>query len=135
MNETKLLLIEDDPMIQTLLVEVFSSDGYDVYTAMSDDFLLQSEKVRPEIVVVGCDGRGTFEEGWHVATTLRQTQPHVTLVMISTNTSAVHEVGQTERGQLFDGALRKPFSITELMRAVERCLYVRRSTSQIASAA
>jgi hypothetical protein len=86
-------------------------------TAMADDGL-EATQANPEIVVVGCDGAGTFQRGWHVAGLLRSQLPAATLIMLSTNVLVVREIGQTLRGQLFDAGIAKPFSISELLACV-----------------
>jgi DNA-binding response OmpR family regulator len=122
---TKLLILEDDPLMQTLLVMVFQHAGYEVLTAMADE-VIPSALDQPAILVVGCDGRGTFEIGWRVAEQLRRQLPAATMIMLSTSAAAVGEVGQTARGCLFDAGLRKPFSVPELLACVATC-HARRS--------
>jgi DNA-binding response OmpR family regulator len=117
---TRLLVLEDDPQMQTLLVMLFEDAAYDVMTAMQDD-ALSAALAHPKIVVVGCDGTGTFEPGWQVAELLRRQLPAATMIMLSTNARAVHEVGHTVRGRLFDGGVRKPFFISDLLACVAAC--------------
>lgn len=117
---TRLLVLEDDPQMQTLLVMLFEDAAYEVMTAMPDDALLAA-LAHPEIVVVGCDGTGTFEPGWQVAELLRRQLPEATMIMLSTNAVAIHEVGHTARGRLFDGGMRKPFFISDLLACVAAC--------------
>ena len=117
---TRLLVLEDDPQMQTLLVMLFEDATYEVMTAMPDDALLAA-LAHPEIVVVGCDGTGTFEPGWQVAELLRRQLPAATMIMLSTNAGAVHEVGQTARGRLFNSGMRKPFFVSDLLACVAAC--------------
>ena len=117
---TRLLVLEDDPQMQTLLVMVFEDATYEVMTAMPDDALLAA-RAHPEIVVVGCDGTGTFEPGWQVAELLRRQLPAATMIMLSTSAEALHEVGHTARGCLFNGGIRKPFFVSDLLACVADC--------------
>ncbi len=122
MPAPKLLIIEDDPFLQTLLLEVFCGAGYQVAAAMPDDCLAQARQFHPEIVVVACDGRGSFEPGWQVAETLHREFASTPFVMLSTNSKVIDEVTHgSSRGSLFDAALCKPFSLVELLRIVETC--------------
>lgn len=116
--QPRLLLIEDDPALQTLLVDVFGRAGYEVSTAMVDDYLYMVQEVDPAVMVLGCDGRGTFARGWEIAETLRREVPRLALVMLTTNSTAVAEVGITPRGMLFDAGLQKPFTVSELLATV-----------------
>lgn len=125
--QPRLLLIEDDPALQTLLVDVFSRAGYEVFTAMVDDYLYMVQEVDPVVMVLGCDGRGTFARGWEIAETLRREVPHLALVMLTTNSAAVAEVGITSRGMLFDAGLQKPFTVSELLASVNRVSQAERS--------
>lgn len=118
MSAPRVLLIEDDADLQTLLYEVLVSEGYEVHVAMPDDVLYMVQEISPELLLIGCDGRGTFEPGWEIRAMLRREQPQVVLVMLTTSTAAVEELGQTARGRVFDGGLRKPFTIDELLRTL-----------------
>ena len=118
MDAPKILLLEDDPWLETLLLDVFREAGHQVCTATPEDCLFKAQTFVPDVIVIGCDGRGTFRPGWQVAQILRQVCPNSALIMLSTNWEAVQEVGQTARGRAFDAGLRKPFSITELLQTV-----------------
>ena len=122
MTHAKLLLIERDPLLQSLLIDIFTFAGYDVHAALHwDDLQTIVERFAPDIAVVSGGARGTFAEGWRVARQLRQGTPSLSLVMLSTNEGAVAEVGQTERGRLFDAGMRKPFILDELLAMVASC--------------
>ena len=118
---SRLLVIEDDALLQTLLAMLLETAGYDVAAALPDDWPTVCARSVPEIVVVGCDGHGTFEPGWHLAPLLRQALPNAAIIMLSTNTSAVEEVGRSARGRLFDAGVRKPFSADELLSTITAC--------------
>ncbi len=122
MTQAKLLLIERDPLLQSLLIDIFTYAGYDVHPALhGDDLQAKVERFVPDIAVISGGSRGTFAEGWRVARHLRQGAPSLPLVMLSTNGAAVAEVGQTERGRLFDAGMLKPFLLDELLQMVASC--------------
>ena len=127
MDAPRVLLLEDDPLLQTLLFEVFGAANYQVATATPDDCLGKVQTCVPDIIVVGCDGRGTFQRGWQVAHSLRPVCPDSAMIMLTTNWDVVQEVGHTARGRIFDAGLRKPFAITELLQTVAVCHAARRN--------
>ena len=116
-----LLLLEDDQVLRSLLVEVFEDAAYQVFTAMPAGCVPGIQHAAPDIIVIGCDGCGNFEPGWQVAQMLRQVFPATTMIMLSTNTEAVQEVGRTARGCLFDAGVRKPFALADLLETVACC--------------
>lgn len=117
----KVLLIEDDPALQTLLFDIVSRSGYDVSVAMLDDYLFMVQEIQPTLLLLGCDGRGTFEPGWQIAASLHRSFPDLPIVMLSTNPAVVAEVGQTTRGRLFRAGVRKPFLMDDLLQTLARC--------------
>ena len=127
MDALSVLVLEDDPLLQTLLFEVFGEVNYQVSTATPDDCLSKVQTCVPDIIVVGCDGRGTFQRGWQVAHILRPVCPDSAIILLSTNWDAVQEVGHTSRGRNFDAGLRKPFAITELLQTLAVCHAARRN--------
>ena len=60
MDALSVLVLEDDPLLQTLLFEVFGEVNYQVSTATPDDCLSKVQTCVPDIIVVGCDGRGNL---------------------------------------------------------------------------
>lgn len=121
MQSTRLLLIEDDPVVQTVLFDLFTMYGYQVCAAVTpDDALQMLHGFAPDITLVCGDTRGTFASGWNVAQQLSMWRPDLPLVMLTTNPSVLAEVGVTERGKLFCAGLLKPFDMHELLSSVER---------------
>ncbi len=127
MDALSVLVLEDDPLLQTLLFEVFGAANYQAATATPDDCLGKIQTCVPDIIVVGCDGPGTFQRGWQVAHSLRPVCPDSAMIMLTTNWDVVQEVGHTVRGQIFDAGLRKPFALAELLQTVAVCHAARRN--------
>ncbi len=121
MIKPRLLLIEDDAALQTLLVELLELADYDVSVAMAYDYLFMVQETKPEILVLGCDGDYTFERGWQIARTVRAYDPTTALVLLSTTPSVVKEVGRTPRGKLFVAGLTKPFTLNEFLETLAVC--------------
>jgi DNA-binding response OmpR family regulator len=115
-----LLVIEQDVAVQTLLVDMLSYAGYDVHVALhTDDVAHIVQEVNPALVLLSGGRRGTFASGWRTAYTLKQINPVLPLLMLSTNAAAVAEVGRTTRGRLFVAGLWKPFDVATLLALVE----------------
>ena len=111
----RLLILEDDVSIATMLTTILSFECYDVAVADSPDQAgIVARQFRPQVILVGCHDRGRFTPGWQAATLLANLLPDVPLIMLSTSEAAVGEVGVTERGRLFSGVLLKPFRIEAL---------------------
>lgn len=119
----RVLVVEDDAAVLMMLTEVLRDQGYCVASAATPE---QAQRLvtafRPQIIVIGTDGRGTFERGWRLAAGLRQEVPGLPLIMVSTSDAAVAEVGMTDRGRLFDAALLKPFRMRELVAHIQGLL-------------
>ena len=121
MRVTTILLIEHDLPLQLLYCDVLRGAGWDVYpTTHNDDLVAAAKRCRPAIAIISGGSRGLYHAGWRAAEALRHYDPVLPLVMISTNTAAVNEVGRTARGSLFVVALQKPFRLQELLDAVAR---------------
>lgn len=114
----RLLVIEEHAALQQLLLSVFKDAGYDVHGAIPDDYLYMAQETQPEIVVIGGGRRGDLAHDWEIARVVRAMLPNSVLVLLSTDASAVDEVGRTMRGQQFDAALRKPFQVDEVVHLV-----------------
>jgi DNA-binding NtrC family response regulator len=121
MMKPRLLLIEDDAAVQTLLVELLDYAGYDTSVAMPDDYLFMMVEVQPDILMLGCDGDHTFSRGWQIAATARRRRPDLVIIMLSTNRAVVAEVGRTTRGKVFSAGIEKPFAIEDLLQTIASC--------------
>jgi|GEM_PF-3233293 len=119
MDRPTLLLIEDDPVLQTVLIDIFSGAGYDVRAAINaEDALVLAAWSPPTVAILCGDSRGTFNSGWQAAYLLRTSYPHLPLVMLTTNPAALRELGKTERGRWFTAGMLKPFQLNELLTTV-----------------
>lgn len=122
MSNPRVLLIEHDATLQTILIDIFTHAGYRVCAAVTlDDVRAMVPWFQPEIVVIAGGMRGAFAAGWQAAQTLVGLDPTLPLVMLTTNRAALAEVGRTERGALFAAGLLKPFVLDELLATVARC--------------
>ena len=116
----KLLVSEDDTAIATMLLELLNDEGYEVAVAYSGEQAIRLTRAfRPDVIIIGNDGRGNFEPGWCAARSLAALVPAAPLVMLSTSDAAVEEVGMTERGRLFSVALLKPFATAKFIDLID----------------
>ena len=120
MTIPRLLLLEDDPSLQTLLDTALSSAGYAVTNALPNDYLFMTQEVKPHIVILGSNDRELGAAGWVMAELLRQSFPRLVLILLSPHAAAIDEVGVSPRGQCFDAGLRKPFKIDQLLHLIVR---------------
>ncbi len=121
MSQFTVLLIEHDPSLQILYSQVLRDAGYEVYPLTHNDDIVQAANwCRPVIALISGGQRGLFHAGWRAAEQLRAVQPTLPLIMISTNSAAVLEVGRTTRGQAFVAALQKPFGLDDLLTMIAR---------------
>jgi DNA-binding response OmpR family regulator len=117
----KILVSEDDIAIAVLLQQLFVEEGYEVAVAYSAAHAIRmAAAFRPQVVLIGNDGRGDFEPGWYAAGGLAKLVPDLPMIMLSTSDAALDEFGRTERGQRFAAALLKPFEVEELLNLVHR---------------
>ncbi len=72
-------------------------------------------RFQPDVAISCGDGRGTFTPGWQAAQRLRAAHSQLPLVMMTTNSMALREVGSTQRGQWFVEGVRKPFSLLSFL--------------------
>ncbi|MDP9309558.1 MAG: response regulator [Pseudomonadota bacterium] len=121
MSQLTVLLIEQDPSLQILYSQVLRDAGYDVYPLTHNDDVVQAaDRCRPALALISGGHRGLFHAGWRAAEQLRALHPTLPLIMISTNSTAVLEVGRTRRGQAFVAALQKPFQLDDLLATIAR---------------
>lgn len=117
------LVIEHDPTVQLILIDMLSHAGYDVRAAIStDDVCAVFRQCRPAIAIISGGSRGTFATGWRMAQRIADRDPRLPLIMLTTNQAVLHEVGRTERGRLFAAGLLKPFDLRVFLATVARHL-------------
>jgi DNA-binding response OmpR family regulator len=123
MTSQPVLVIEHDPTVQLILIDMLSHAGYDVRAAIStEDVRSILSRCRPALAVISGGSRGTFASGWRMAQCIAAIDPTLPLIMLTTNQAVLHEVGRTERGCRFVAGLLKPFDLHELLATVARHL-------------
>ncbi|MCL5959550.1 MAG: response regulator [Chloroflexi bacterium] len=116
----KVLVVEDDGAVAELVAMVLRDEGYDVVWA--DDYQLVLNSVvenDPDLVLIDSPDPRGFGPAWDLAQSLHQMNETIPLIMFTGHVRDAWEVGVTERGKVFVGAITKPFDIDTLLLAVE----------------
>ncbi len=111
----KLLVVDDEPELRSLLAEYFGRHGVDVRQASDAAAarLLISQSL-PDIAVLDVNMPG--ENGLQLARWLRETHPQVGIVMLTTVSEAIDRIVGLELGA--DDYIPKPFELRELLARV-----------------
>lgn len=116
MFERPILVIDDDDAIRLTVVDVLESEGYAVATAANGaEGLRMVDQVRPALVLL--DMRMPVLDGWGFAKALRERGAAVPIVVVT----AAHDAHRWAREIDAAAVVAKPFDLTDLLDAVERC--------------
>lgn len=116
---TRIVVLEDEVEVGTLLRDVLISAGYEV-TSLSHPSQVERELLatRPDLFVIDIMLPGI--SGIDVAEDLRRSRfGQVPIIAMSASTLRSH---MAERCSVFDATIRKPFDVDELLDLVTRCL-------------
>ena len=115
MNESPILVVDDDPSILTTVCEILDLEGYPVETAANGAEALRAvERSRPSLVLL--DMRMPVLDGWGFARALKERGLELPILVMTAAQNArrwAEEIGA-------DGHLAKPFELPDLLDAVER---------------
>ena len=128
--EPTLLMVDDEPQLRAVLAEYFAFHHYTVITA-ADAAAARCVLARqvPDLAILDINMPG--EDGLSLARWLRQTQPQIGLVMLTTASAWVDRTIGLEQGA--DDYVPKPFEMRELLARVRAVL--RRKSSRAAAPA
>ena len=116
---TRILLVDDDPNIISLLRRGLAYEGFEVYTAMDGESgLVAVEKCLPHIVLVditmpGLDG---FELCRHL-----QFHDNIAIIMLTARDAVANKVNALNLGD--DDYVPKPFAFDELVARIRAVLH------------
>ncbi len=114
----KVLVIDDDPVLLTLLRIALEQDGFLVTTALDgEDGLRQASKIQPDVIVL--DIMMSDMDGWTTCRRLRCVYD-TPILMLSARTRHVDVVRGLNLGA--DDYLAKPCSINELKARIRALL-------------
>lgn len=116
MKERKKVLVVDDQVgIRVLLVEVFSTEGYETYQASNGKAALQIvREKRPDLVLLDMKIPGM--DGLEILKQIREFDPSIKVIMMTAYGELAMIRKATDLGALIH--FTKPFDIDELRAAV-----------------
>jgi len=125
-SKTRILVVDDDPKIRTLLRRLFEGEGWDVAEAASrEEVRNQLASGRVDLVTLDLVLGG--EDGLTIARELRQ-ESNLPLIMVSGKGDTIDRVVGLEIGA--DDYITKPFHVREVLARVRAVL--RRSEEAVA---
>lgn len=122
------LVVDDDPEIQTMLSARLTSRGYEVITASDGkEALAEAKRRRPALILLDVMMPG--KNGWEVARELRNdpTLSHIGIVMLTAIGEKVNEMTSPLYGA--DDFVDKPFDFNELEQKISRVIQQRRGAA------
>jgi two-component system nitrogen regulation response regulator GlnG len=119
----RVLLIDDDPMVQRIGQQVFAAPGYSFFSAgTAAEGLSQISRQRPDVVIL--DRVLPDQDGLAVLDQIRSIDPHLLVLFITVMGTSLSTIEAMKRGA-FD-FLAKPLDVVALQRQVSRALETRR---------
>jgi two-component system phosphate regulon response regulator OmpR len=131
----RLLVVDDEPELRELLAEYFGRHGFDVRVA-ADAVAARAAIAESLPALALLDINMPGENGLSLARWLRETQPRVGVIMLTTASESIDRIVGLELGA--DDYVPKPFEMRELLaraRAVIRRLAVARDGAAAPAAA
>jgi two-component system, cell cycle response regulator CpdR len=112
-----ILLIDDEPTIQTVLQQMLRAGGHEVTVARIGHELLEDLQLRQFDLVI-TDLNMPVLDGWNVASWIRERRPGVPVIAIGGNAAFRANDGNP----VFAAILQKPFRRAELLATVSSVL-------------
>jgi CheY-like chemotaxis protein len=107
------LVVDDDPMIRSLLTEVLELSDYEVQGAANGlEALKAIERCRPSVMLL--DMQMPVLDGWGVARSLHEQGRHIPTVVMTAASAAK----QWCREVSAEACLGKPFDLEDMLRAI-----------------
>lgn len=115
MNKHKVLIVDDQNGIRILLMEVFSSEGYETYQAANGKIALDIvRKQEPDLVLLDMKIPGM--DGLEILKHIKQMNPDIKVIMMTAYGELDMIKEATDLGALMH--FTKPFDIDEMRLAV-----------------
>jgi PAS domain S-box-containing protein len=118
----RILVVDDEPEIRSLVEDILTEAGYEVQTAEDGTRALEALRSSSFEMVITDLGMPDIT-GWEVAREAREAHPEVALILI-TGWAAALDPKEVERHGI-DRTLRKPFEMVDLLRGVSELLGTR----------
>jgi two-component system, OmpR family, phosphate regulon response regulator PhoB len=115
----RVLIVDDDEAIRTLLRLTLSTDDYEVFEAVDgEDGLRMLGEVVPDLILL--DWKMPGRHGSLVLDEVKATQPTLPVIVLTSEMQEHHR--RLAESLLVDAFLTKPFSPIELLDTIERLL-------------
>jgi len=117
-----ILVIDDDPVVRTVLQRVLEGDGFAVTTAVDgQDGVNRFIELAPDLVIIDIVMPG--KEGIATILEIRDTHPDARILAITGGGNFIaRDVLRIAELIGADSSLKKPFAPDVLLRSVKRCL-------------
>ncbi len=117
MSKTILVVDDDEGIIEVVQI-VLESEGYDVRTSLTGDFLCQLDYTLPDLILLDVLLLG--EDGREICRALKNNSrtAHIPVILLSAHSDA----SKVADASGADGFLEKPFDLDELTEAVKKHL-------------
>jgi CheY-like chemotaxis protein len=121
----KILIIDDEPDIRTVIKQVLESEGYTVLTAGgAKEGIAQIQKTSPDLIFL--DIQMPDDSGLAVAAELARSQQAIPFILctgtVLDNPIQAYELFTVKH--LYAGTLKKPFKIEDIVPLVEKGLKI-----------
>jgi len=116
----KILILEDDESIRSMLVVNFKKHNFSVYECATGEEALSVAQTHPDIDIAVLDIMLPGIDGVEVCKVLREKYPFMGIIMLTAKTQERDKVYALESGA--DDYVTKPFGISELMARVNSLL-------------
>ena len=117
MNKTKILLIDDDVILSSIISTALTDEGYDVHYQSSLTGITNTlAQINPNIMILDVE-IGT-EDGIEIASELRIIAPGTPILYISSHIESSEVVRALQSGAV--AYLKKPFEMEELIAYINR---------------
>ncbi len=118
----RLLLVEDNELLNELWCDFLTQEGFDVLQAWSGDQAIQllSQSAAPDVSIVDLHLPGV-SDAIEVADRVRNVDASTPIIFVSGSKDAFREIVRRP----IDAFLTKPFTISHLLEIVQRCLATR----------
>jgi two-component system, OmpR family, response regulator MprA len=118
-DQSRVLVVEDDPHVREAVERALRYEGYDVHTAVNgNDALLRIDELEPDAIVLDVLMPGT--DGLAVCRILRDRGNHTPVLMLTARHEVSDRVAGLDAGA--DDYLVKPFALDELFARVRALL-------------
>jgi DNA-binding NtrC family response regulator len=124
----RVLIVDDDRDISTMVAEVLSDEGFvisELRNAQLTAIQAEIARVEPDVVLLDGDGRD-YGYSWVNAAWMRQRNRPIPVIMFTAHAEALIEaemaVSDRARNAAFVGILAKPFDVQTLVETVARAV-------------